>query len=117
MDPHEHRHSWVNAKVLGVDGRWSSLDSNTLFAAISTVNGVGELAQTTDLEWRATLTQFGFTLDTKGDITELAHIVSAMSKRGHQIDTNKAKLLSEWEKTHPGLQPSRAVLQRLDNLA
>ncbi|PDQ36529.1 MAG: hypothetical protein B5766_00350 [Candidatus Lumbricidophila eiseniae] len=117
MDPHEHRHLWINARVQGIDGKWSSLDSNTLFAAISTVNGIGELAQTTDIAWRGTLARFGLSLDSRGEIAELAHLVPAMSKRHRQIEANRARLLAEWEAEHPGADPSYQVMQRLDNLA
>ncbi|WP_431799165.1 relaxase domain-containing protein [Microbacterium kunmingense] len=27
LDPHIHRHLWLNIKVLGADGKWSNLDS------------------------------------------------------------------------------------------
>ncbi|MFI8594654.1 relaxase domain-containing protein [Microbacterium sp. NPDC078428] len=28
LDPHIHRHLWLNTKVLGADGKWSNLDSH-----------------------------------------------------------------------------------------
>ncbi|MDT9126863.1 relaxase domain-containing protein, partial [Escherichia coli] len=55
LDPHAHRHLWLNAKVQGADGKWSNVDSQQVFRHQVLVNARGELAARTDTRWRAAL--------------------------------------------------------------
>src|SRR5690606_32000170 len=91
LDPHAHRHLWLNAKVQGADGKWSNVDSQQVFRHQVLVNARGELAARTDSRWRAALASHGYTLDDSGEIAELAHVVDPMSKRAQQITRNKAR--------------------------
>lgn len=99
LDPHIHRHLWLNIKLHTV------------------VNAEGELAARTDPAWIATLARHGFTLDDTGEIAELAGAVRTFSRRSAQIAGNRARLIAEWSAAHGGSAPSVEVLQQIDRRA
>lgn len=117
LDPHIHRHLWLNVKVLGVDGKWSNIDSRVALKLHTVINAEGELAARTDPEWIHALARHGYTLDASGEIAQLAHVVRPLSRRSGQIEANRTKLLLEWRADHPGVEPSRDILQQIDRRA
>lgn len=117
LDPHIHRHLWLNIKVLGADGKWSNLDSRVAMKLHTVVNAEGELAARTDPAWIAALARHGYTLDDTGEIAELAGAVRPVSRRSAQIETNRARLIAEWSAAHGGSAPSVEVLQQIDRRA
>jgi exodeoxyribonuclease V alpha subunit len=117
LDPHIHRHLWLNIKVLGADGKWSNLDSRVAMKLHTVVNAEGELAARTDLAWIAALARHGYTLDLNGEIAELAGAVRPVSRRSAQIEANRARLIAEWSAAHGGFAPSVEVLQQIDRRA
>lgn len=117
LDPHIHRHLWLNVKVLGQDGKWSNVDSRVAMKMHTLINAEGELAARTDPDWVNALAQHGYTLNADGEITELVHAVRPLSRRSTQIEANRAMLLAAWRSDHPGQEPSPDQLHRLDRLA
>lgn len=117
LDPHIHRHLWLNVKVLGQDGKWSNVDSRVAMKMQTVINAEGELAARTDPQWLDALARHGLTLDAGGEIAELAHAVRPLSRRSTQIEANRAVLLASWHGDHPGLEPSPDELHRIDRLA
>ncbi|WP_106814504.1 AAA family ATPase [Microbacterium timonense] len=117
LDPHIHRHMWLNIKVLGADGKWSNLDSRVAMKLHTVVNAEGELAARTDPPWIAALARHGYTLDDAGEIAELAAAVRPVSRRSAQIEANRARLIAEWSAAHGGSAPSVEVLQQIDRRA
>lgn len=117
LDPHIHRHLWLNVKVLGEDGKWSNVDSRVAMKMQTVINADGELAARTDPQWLDALARHGFALDAGGEIAELAHAVRPLSRRSTQIEANRAVLLAAWRSEHPGLEPSPDELHRIDRLA
>ncbi|MGC5224908.1 AAA family ATPase [Micromonospora sp. DT81.3] len=117
LDPHIHRHLWLNVKVQGEDGKWSNVDSRVAMKLHTLINAEGELAARTDPEWVEALARHGYTLNADGEIAELAHAVKPLSRRSNQIEANRAKLLVEWRAAHPGQDPDHDVVQRIDRLA
>lgn len=117
LDPHIHRHLWLNVKVLGDDGQWSNVDSRVAMRLHTLVNAEGELAARTDPEWIAALAAHGYTLDADGEISELAAAVRPLSRRSNQIEANRARFLLDWRADHPGQQPDHEVLQQIDRRA
>ena len=91
LDPHIHRHLWLNIKVLGADGKWSNLDSRVAMKLHTVINAEGELAARTDPAWIAALARHGYTLDDQGEIAELAGAVRPLSRRSAQIESNRAR--------------------------
>jgi hypothetical protein len=117
LDPHVHRHMWLNVKVQGADGRWSNVDSRVAMRLQTLINAEGELAARTDPEWVAALARHGYTLNADGEVAELAHVVAPMSRRSNQIETNRARLIAQWRDANPGLEPSPRVLTQIDRQA
>lgn len=117
LDAHKHRHLWLNAKVLGRDGRWSSVDSRVMLRFQNVINAEGDLAARTDPAWRQALAEKGYTLDEDGEIAELAHVVRPLSRRSNQIEANRAVKLAEWHQRHPGQEPGPDVLAAIDRWA
>ena len=117
LDPHMHRHLWLNIKVLGADDQWSNLDSRVAMKLHTVVNAEGELAARTDPAWIATLARHGYTLDDTGELAELACAVRPVSRRSTQIEANRARLIAEWSAAHGGSAPSVEVLQQIDRRA
>lgn len=117
LDPHIHRHLWLNVKVLGEDGRWSNVDSRVAMKLHTVINAEGELAARTDPEWIEALARHGYSLNEDGEIAELAHAVRPLSRRSTQIESNRAVLLAAWRDQHPGQEPSPDELHRIDRMA
>ena len=117
LDPHSHRHLWLNIKVLGEDGKWSNLDSRVAMKLHTVVNAEGELAARTDPAWIAALARHGYRLGDSGEIAELAGAVRPLSRRSTQIDENRARLIAEWSAGHAGSAPSVDVLHQIDRRA
>ncbi|MGP9747236.1 MobF family relaxase [Brachybacterium sp. AOP29-B2-41] len=117
LDPHAHRHLWLNAKVQGADGKWSNVDSQQVFRHQVLVNARGELAAQTDARWKAALAAHGYTLNNDGEIAELSHLVEPMSKRAAQIGRNKARFEREWRAANPGGEPSPRLIESWDRQA
>ena len=117
LDPHIHRHLWLNVKVQGEDGKWSNVDSRVAMKLHTVINAEGELAARTDPAWIAALARHGYTLDADGEIAELAAAVRPLSRRSNQIEANRAMLLARWRDAHPGQDPTPEVLQQIDRLA
>jgi len=117
LDPHIHRHLWLNVKVMGVDGKWSNVDSRVAMKLHTVINAEGDLAARTDPDWLAALARHGYTLDADGEIAELAYAVRPLSRRSNQIESNRAMLLAQWRSEHPGQEPSPDQLQQIDRLA
>lgn len=117
LDPHIHRHLWLNIKALGADGKWSNLDSRVAMKLHTVVNAEGELAARTDPAWVAALARHGYALDETGEIAELASAVRPVSRRSAQIESKRARLITEWSAAHGGSVPSVEVLQQIDRHA
>lgn len=117
LDPHIHRHLWLNIKVLGADGKWSNLDSRVAMKMHTVVNAEGELAARTDPAWIVALARHGYTLDDAGEIAELAGAVRPLSRRSAQIEANRARLIAEWSAAHGGSATSVEALQQIDRRA
>ncbi len=117
LDPHKHRHLWLNVKVQGMDGRWSNVDTRVALRFQNVVNAEGDLASRTDPAWVSALAAKGFTLNADGEIIQLQHLVRPLSKRSAQIEANKATRLRTWRAEHPGEEPSSTVLAQIDQWA
>jgi hypothetical protein len=117
LDPHKHRHLWLNVKVQGTDGKWSNVDTRVALRFQNVVNAEGDLACRTDPAWAAALAANGFTLNDRGEITQLEHLVRPLSKRSAQIEANKALRTRWWKEQHPGQEPSRDVVNQIDRWA
>ncbi|MBD8518619.1 AAA family ATPase [Plantibacter sp. CFBP 8804] len=117
LDPHQHRHLWLNIKVLGEDGRWSNIDSRVALRFQTIINAEGDLAARTDPEWIAALARRGFSIGDDGEIEQLAHIVRPLSKRSRQIERNRANRLEEWRLEHPDVEPTPQDLTAIDQWA
>ncbi len=114
LDPHIHRHLWLNMKVQGVDGKWSSLDSRVAMKFHTVINAEGELAARTDPRWVEALAAHGYTIDDDGEIAQLAHVVRPLSRRSNKIEHNRARLVAEWRSGHPGREPGADDLKHID---
>ena len=117
LDPHIHRHLWLNMKVQGADGKWSSLDSRVAMKFHTVVNAEGELAARTDQRWITALAAHGYTLDDDGEIAQLRHVVRPLSRRSNKIELNRARLIEAWRSEHPGREPGADDLHHIDTLA
>ncbi|GAB3393354.1 hypothetical protein GCM10027568_22290 [Humibacter soli] len=117
LDPHKHRHLWLNVKVQGQDGKWSNLDTRVALRFQNVVNAEGDLAARTDPAWVHALAAKGYTLNADGEIEQLTHLVRPLSKRSAQIETNRAARLEWWREQHPGEEASRDVLNQIDRWA
>lgn len=117
LDPHRHRHLWLNVKVLGEDGRWSGIDSRVAMRFQNVINAEGELANRTDPIWLNALAAKGYTLDENGEIAGLAGLVRPLSRRSNQIEANKAARLAQWRREQPGQEPTPQDLLAIDQWA
>ncbi|MFZ2752874.1 MAG: AAA family ATPase, partial [Lysobacteraceae bacterium] len=117
LDPHMHRHLWLNIKVLGADGKWSNLDSRVAMKLHTVINAEGELVARTDPGWVSALARHGYRLDDSGEIAELAVAVRPLSRRSAQIEANRARLITDWSAAHGGSAPSIDVLHQIDKRA
>lgn len=103
--------------MLGADGKWSNLDSRVAMKLHTVVNAEGELAGRTAPAWIAALARHGYTLDSAGEIAELAAAVRPLSRRSAQIEANRARLIAEWSEAHDGSTPSVDVMKQIDRRA
>jgi hypothetical protein len=117
LDPHKHRHLWLNVKVQGIDGKWSNVDTRVALRFQNVINAEGDLAARTDLAWITALAARGFTLNEDGEIAELQHLVRPLSKRSAQIEGNRIARTAWWKEQHPGQEPSHDVLNQIDRWA
>ncbi|MGN7797698.1 AAA family ATPase [Leifsonia sp. 22587] len=117
LDPHKHRHLWLNVKVQGQDGKWSNIDTRVALRFENVINAEGDLASRTDPTWINALAAKGFTLNQDGEITQLQHLVRPLSKRSAQIEANKLARTAWWKQQHPGQEPSHDVLSQIDHWA
>ncbi|MCX7523426.1 AAA family ATPase [Microbacterium sp. STN6] len=117
LDPHKHRHLWLNVKVQGVDGKWSNIDTRVALRFQNVINAEGDLASRTDPAWITELASKGFTLNEDGEIAQLQHLVRPLSKRSAQIEANKLARTAWWKEQHPGQEPSHDVLSQIDHWA
>jgi hypothetical protein len=117
LDPHKHRHLWLNVKVQGVDGKWSNIDTRVALRFQNVINAEGDLASRTDPAWIGALAAKGFTLNEDGEIAQLQHLVRPLSKRSAQIEANKIARTAWWRQQHPGQEPSHDVLNQIDHWA
>ena len=117
LDPHAHRHLWLNVRVQGEDERWSNVDSRVAMKLHTVINAEGEVAARTDPEWVSALARHGYTLNGQGEISELAHVVRPMSKRSTVIEKNRADMLAQWRHENPDQEPGPDVLLSIDRLA
>ncbi|WP_454110198.1 AAA family ATPase [Leifsonia shinshuensis] len=117
LDPHKHRHLWLNVKVQGIDGKWSNVDTRVALRFQNVINAEGDLAARTDPAWITALAAKGFTLDQDGEITQLQHLVRPLSKRSAQIEANRIARTAWWKEQHPGQEPSHDVSNQIDRWA
>ena len=117
LDPHKHRHLWLDVKVQGVDGKWSNIDTRVALRFQNVINAEGDLASRTDPTWISALAAKGLTLGEDGEIAQLQHLVRPLSKRSAQIEANKITRTAWWKQQHPGQQPSYDVLNQIDHWA
>jgi hypothetical protein len=117
LDPHLHRHLWLNVRVQGQDGNWSNVDSRVAMKLHTVINAEGELAARTDPEWIAALARYGYTLRADGEIAQVSHAIRSLSRRSNQIEANRAVMIAKWRDMHPGQEPGREVLQQVDRYA
>ncbi|WP_313546705.1 AAA family ATPase [Leifsonia aquatica] len=117
LDPHKHRHLWLNVKVQGQDGKWSNIDTRVALRFQNVINAEGDLASRTDPAWIRALGAKGFTLNEDGEIAQLQHMVRPLSKRSAQIEANKLARTAWWKQQHPGQEPSHDVLNQIDRWA
>ena len=76
-DPHRHIHLQVNARVPAA-GKWRGIDSAQMLRMQRAINGIGHRAVLADPEFRAVIAAHGYTVDSDGEIKELAAAVPAM---------------------------------------
>ncbi|WP_431218540.1 AAA family ATPase [Leifsonia xyli] len=117
LDPHKHRHLWLNVKVQGEDSKWSNIDTRVALRFQNVINAEGDLASRTDPTWIHALAAKGYTLNENGEITQLEHLVRRLSKRSAQIEANKIARTAWWKQQHPGQEPSHDVLNQIDRWA
>lgn len=117
LDPHVHRHLWLNIKVQGMDGQWSNVDSRVAMKLHTVINAEGELAARSDPQWVAALAVRGYTLDADGEIAQLAEAVRPFSRRSNQIEANRLSLIAKWREDHPDAEPGPDELHHIDERA
>ncbi|MFD0790222.1 AAA family ATPase [Microbacterium insulae] len=117
LDPHVHRHLWLNIKVQGADGKWSNVDSRVAMKLHTVINAEGELAARTDPQWLAALAAHGYTLDSAGEISQLVEAVRPFSRRSNQIEANRLSLIAAWKELHPDTEPGPEELHHIDERA
>lgn len=117
LDPHKHRHLWLNVKVQGIDGKWSNVDTRVALRFQNVINAEGDLAARTDPTWMRALAAKGFSLNEDGEIAQLQHLVRPLSKRSAQIEGNRIARTAWWKQQHPGQEPSHDVSNQIDRWA
>lgn len=112
-DPHRHLHLQVNARVFAA-GKWRGLDTVGVRDFLGAINGIGHAAVVTDPHFQAALATHGYTLETTGEIRQLADYVGPMSARAAQITANIDRYEREWTAAHPGEQAGPALRRAWD---
>lgn len=112
-DPHRHLHLQINARVFAA-GKWRGLHTVGVRDSLAAVNGIGHAAVATDPEFRAALAAHGYSLNSDGEIAQLASFVGAFSARAAQITRNFDRYEAEWTVAHPGDRPGPGLRRAWD---
>ncbi len=115
-DPHRHLHVQINARVFAA-GKWRGLDTVTVRDSLAAVNGIGHTAIACDPQFRAALARHGYTLNSDGELAQLAPCVGAFSKRAAQIGRHLDRYEAAWRTEHPGQEPGPALRRGWDTRA
>ena len=86
-DPHRHLHVQINARVFAA-GKWRGLDTVAVRDSIAAINGIGHAAVMCDPRFRQALAMHGYSLNSSGEIEQLADYVAPFSRRAAQIGAN-----------------------------
>ncbi len=121
-DPHRHLHLQINARVStsSTTGarEWRGLHTVGVRDSLEAINGIGHAAVMTNPEFRAALSEHGYTLDAEtGEVTQLAGYAGAFSARSRQIEANVDRYEARWRRDHPSEEPGPAVRQAWDRRA
>jgi exodeoxyribonuclease V alpha subunit len=98
-DPHRHLHVQINSRVFA-DGKWRGIDTVSVRDSLAAINGIGHAAVMCDPEFRAALAGHGYTLNSGGEIEQLAPFVGPFSQRAAQIEANLDRYEREWTQAH-----------------
>src|SRR3954452_16660859 len=112
-DQHRHLHLQINARVFAA-GKWRGLHTVGVRDFLSAINGIGHAAVACDPQYRAVLAAHGYTLDSTGEIRELAGYVGPFSARAAQIGRNLDGYERDWRTAHPGESPGPALRRAWD---
>jgi exodeoxyribonuclease V alpha subunit len=112
-DPHRHLHLQINPRVFAV-GKWRGLHTVGIRDSLAAINGIGHAAVATDPQFRAALAAHGYSLDTTGEIRQLADYVGPFSARAAQISRNQDRYERDWLAAHPGETPGPALRRAWD---
>jgi exodeoxyribonuclease V alpha subunit len=112
-DPHRHLHLQINARVFA-GGQWRGLHTVGVRDSLNAINGIGHAAVATDPQFRAALAAHGFTVDSIGEIEQLAPYVGAFSQRAAQIGRNIDRYEAEWRASHPAQEPGPGLWRAWD---
>jgi exodeoxyribonuclease V alpha subunit len=112
-DPHRHLHLQINGRVFAA-GRWRGLHTVGVRDFLAAVNGIGHAAVACDPQFRAALAAHGYTMDSTGDLPELAAYAAAFSARAAQIARNVDRYEREWTAAHPGKTPGPGLRRAWD---
>jgi len=112
-DPHRHLHLQVNARVFAAE-RWRGLHTVGVRDSLAAINGIGHSAVVTDPGFRAALAGHGYTVNSMGEIRELADYVGAFSGRAMQISRNLHRYEAAWTAAHPGQRPGPGLRRMWD---
>ncbi|MDT4979760.1 MAG: hypothetical protein QOG07_1639, partial [Pseudonocardiales bacterium] len=86
-------------------GKWRGLDTVAIRDSIATINGIGHAAVMCDPSFRHALARHGYSLNSSGEIEQLADYVAPFSRRAAQIGANIEAFEREWRAAHPGQEP------------
>src|SRR5688500_7018591 len=112
-DPHRHLHLQLNARVFAA-GQWRGLHTVGVRDFLAAINGIGHAAVACDRQFRTALAAHGYTLDTTGEILELAEYVGPFSARAAQIGRNLDRYERDWIAAHPREHPGPALRRAWD---
>ena len=113
-DPHRHLHLQVNARVWA-RGTWRGIHTVGVRDSLDAINGIGHAVIACDPQFRAVLSEHGYTLDPKsGEIDQLAPFAGAFSARAAQIGRNVDTYEARWRTEHPGQEPGRRLRRTWD---
>ncbi|MEP7180494.1 MAG: AAA family ATPase, partial [Pseudonocardiales bacterium] len=82
--------------------------------SIAAINGIGHAAVMCDPRFRQALAAHGYSLNSSGEIEQLADYVGPFSKRASQIGVNIDRFKGEWRAAHPGEAPGPALWRAWD---